>query len=143
MKSKHPFLKTEEKSVSSLKNKAGVNKKVRKKPVKKQDTGPDMFTLLVRQSIGIELIKELKFHPVRRYRFDYANEENKIAIESDGGIWRKGGGAHSRPQNIERDMEKINLAQSLGWRVIRVKPQDLCKIATLDLIKQLINNRTL
>lgn len=61
----------------------------------------------------------------RKFRFDYAWPIHRVAVEIDGGIWKKGGGAHSHPANIERDIEKGNLAVILGWRVLRYAPEDL------------------
>ncbi len=61
-----------------------------------------------------------RFHPVRRYEFDFAWPEYKIAFEIEGAIWMKGGGGHSHPLGIERDIEKYNLAAMNGWRIIRI-----------------------
>jgi very-short-patch-repair endonuclease len=73
--------------------------------------------------------KEFRFHPTRRWRFDYAFPKEKLAIEQEGGIWIKGrsgkGGAHSLPTNILRDMEKQNEAAILGWRVLRFTPDQV------------------
>jgi len=71
---------------------------------------------------------EYNFSPTRGWRFDYAWIAQKIAVEVEGGIWRRGGGAHSHPQNIERDIEKYNAAAVLGWRVLRVVPEKLASI---------------
>lgn len=74
---------------------------------------------------------EFIFHPVRKWRLDYAWIKEKIACEIEGGIWIKGasgrGGAHSLPSNIVRDMEKSNEALRLGWRIFRFTPQQLRK----------------
>lgn len=64
-------------------------------------------------------VTEHVFHPVRKWRFDYAHVERKIAVECEGGIWRRGGGAHSHPSNIMRDLEKYNAAAALDWLVFR------------------------
>jgi len=111
----------------------------KKKPKPKKTT--DFFCALCRSDIKIEMVMEHIFLVDRRYRFDYANLEFKIAIEKDGGVWMKGGGAHSRPQNILRDMEKLTLANVNGWIVIRRTPQQLHKRETLDLILQAVNQR--
>ena len=70
-------------------------------------------------------IPEYEFHPTRKFRFDYAIPQWRIGIEVEGGIWRQGGGAHSHPSNIERDIEKYNCAAIQGWRVLRYAPEDL------------------
>ncbi len=60
---------------------------------------------------------EFKFHPVRRWRFDFAILDRKVAIEFEGGTWIKGG--HVRPAKYAKDCEKYNQAQILGWKVLR------------------------
>jgi hypothetical protein len=103
---------------------------------------PDLFVLLVKQELGIDLVTEYKFHPDRRWRFDYACPELKIAVEQEGGIWRKGGGAHSRPANIIRDMEKYTQASVMGWVVIRRTPSTLKSSATMRLIEKAIATKS-
>jgi very-short-patch-repair endonuclease len=61
---------------------------------------------------------EVKFHPTRKWRFDYAWPDKKIACEVEGAIYVRG--RHSRGAGMEKDMEKYNAAALLGWRVIRV-----------------------
>lgn len=72
-----------------------------------------------------EPIPEYKFHPLRKWRADYAWPIHKVITEIEGGIWMAGGGAHSRPANILRDMEKYNAAALLGFAVLRYTPQQL------------------
>ncbi|TZF84529.1 hypothetical protein FW774_05945 [Pedobacter sp. BS3] len=120
-----------------------VSKTVRKRPktvtkISKNVTKVDLFVRLVEQELGIILVPEYEFHPERHWRFDYADPDRKIAIEQEGGIWRKGGGAHSRPKNILRDMDKYTQAALLGWKVIRRTPNQLATTETLQLIKQAI-----
>jgi len=72
---------------------------------------------------------EFRISKERRYKWDYAWPQFKIALEQNGGIWMRGitgrGGAHSLPSNIIRDMEKMNFAQKLGWRVFQFQPKDI------------------
>ena len=63
----------------------------------------------------IDLHSEYRFSPPRRYRWDFAHPETKVAIEINGQIWHKGG--HSSGKGLLRDYEKMNLAASQGWRV--------------------------
>lgn len=47
----------------------------------------DLFTVLCRSDLGVECVKEYRFHDKRKWRFDYAIPEHKIAIEVEGGVW--------------------------------------------------------
>ena len=67
-------------------------------------------------------VREFRFSE-RRFRFDFAFPDRKVAVEVDGGGWLYG--RHHRPKGYERDLEKCNLAQFLGWRVFRFTPQML------------------
>lgn len=59
---------------------------------------------------------EYKFHPDRRWRFDWAFPHHKVAVEVDGRAYHvKGGGRHAQ----DSDREKLNAATALGWRVFR------------------------
>lgn len=73
-------------------------------------------------------VTEHQFHPGRRWRFDYAWPEHKLALEIEGGIWQRGGGGHSHPMHIERDIEKYSEAAILGWRILRVVPEEIVTI---------------
>lgn len=61
-----------------------------------------------------------RFHPTRRWEFDFCYPDRMIAIECEGGIFRSGGGAHSSGKAILRDIEKYNTATLMGWRVFRL-----------------------
>jgi len=64
-----------------------------------------------------EPVREFRFHPVRRWRFDFCWPEYMIAVEAEGGKWVQG--RHQRPDGFEKDCEKYNAAAALGWRVFR------------------------
>ena len=68
---------------------------------------------------------EYRFHPVRRWRFDAAFPDRKIAIEIDGGVFLPSGGRHNRGAGFRGDCEKINEAALLGWRIFRFLPEQL------------------
>ena len=67
-----------------------------------------------------EAIEEHRFHPTRRWRFDYAYPELMIAIEIEGGVHVIG--RHVRAQGYIGDCEKYNTAQIMGWIVLRFVP---------------------
>jgi very-short-patch-repair endonuclease len=69
----------------------------------------------------------------RKWRFDYAwfrydgvihadfvtmAPVQNIALEVDGAVWVNG--RHTRGSGYEKDLEKINTATLMGWRVFRV-----------------------
>lgn len=66
-------------------------------------------------------IEEYKFHPSRRWRFDFCHPDKKIAVEINGGVWAYG--RHNRAASYIKDMEKLNAAQMQGWRVFQYTPQ--------------------
>lgn len=76
------------------------------------------FALLWRALNGPPLVREHAFHPLRKWRFDFAHLESKTAIEIEGGVWS--GGRHTRGTGYIKDCEKYNAATLLGWRVFRL-----------------------
>ena len=97
----------------------------------------DVFTVICKTDLKVECVKEFKFHPVRKWRFDYAIPEHKIALEVEGGVWT--GGRHTSPKGFLGDIEKYNTATLMGWRVFRTTPEDLYKTVTIKLIKTAIS----
>lgn len=65
-----------------------------------------------------QAVREHRFHPVRKWRFDLAYPDRKIAFEYEGGIFS--GGAHTRGKHFKSDCEKYNTAALMGWRVFRI-----------------------
>lgn len=60
---------------------------------------------------------QYRFDPVRRWRFDFAWPEQRVAVEIDGGLHCRG--RHIRPEGYKRDCEKLNAAVLANWRVLR------------------------
>lgn len=69
--------------------------------------------------IGLKLVyvKELQFAPPRKFRFDFAIPELKIAIEYEGLMSEKS--VHTTIDGFTSNCEKYNLAQIMGWKVLR------------------------
>jgi very-short-patch-repair endonuclease len=68
-------------------------------------------------------VAEFRFHPVRKWRFDFAFIAVKLAIEVDGGAFVQG--RHTRGAGWLKDQEKLNTATVLGWRVLHVTPKQV------------------
>ena len=99
-----------------------------------------IFSAYIKHELKVELVREHRFHPTRKWRFDYALPELKIAIEVEGGVWQQG--RHNRASGFLKDMEKYNPATSLRWTLLRITPKDQFKKATVDLIKTTIKNKS-
>lgn len=72
------------------------------------------------RAVGIAYEREFRFHPVRKWRFDFAFPAQKVAVEVQGGVFV--GGRHARGTGITNDAEKFSVAAGLGWRVLPVTP---------------------
>ena len=65
-----------------------------------------------------DLRSEYKFHPVRKWRFDWVLMEPMIAVEFEGGVFL--GRGHTGGVIYGQNCEKYNTAQIMGWCVIRL-----------------------
>ncbi len=96
----------------------------------------DLFPVLCVSEGLPKPTKEHRFHDSRKWRFDYAWIEDRVALEVEGGIWTKG--RHTRGAGYLKDMEKYSEAAVLGWRVLRVTPATLTQPETFDLLRRAI-----
>jgi len=77
----------------------------------------------------------------RRWRFDWAFVEQQVAVEVEGGAFMVGGGRHTRGAGFVRDLEKYNHATILGWRVLRVTPQQITNWKALTYVERLLGEK--
>jgi len=110
--------------------------------------------------------REYRFHPRRLWRFDFAWEAHRLAVELEGGVMsypvncdqcgepvhrvnkRTGRkervfaamGRHTRSAGFQGDCEKYNEATVLGWRVLRFTIKDLAESPgeTIKTIKRIL-----
>ena len=68
-------------------------------------------------------VPEFKFHPTRRWRFDFAWPDRRLAVEIEGGAWI--GGRHTRGAGFINDAIKYNSATEIGWKILRYTPQNI------------------
>lgn len=64
-------------------------------------------------------VPEYRFHPTRRWRFDWAWPKVLVAVEYEG-LLNTPKSRHTTVQGFSNDCEKYNAAALLGWRVIRI-----------------------
>ena len=89
-----------------------MKKQANKKPTKQVDEIRIMLQLA-----KLPFVEEHKFHPTRKWRFDFAIPERMIAIEYEGIFSEKSG--HTTHKGYIKDTEKYNEAAKLGWTVLR------------------------
>jgi very-short-patch-repair endonuclease len=80
--------------------------------------------------------REVRFHPARLWRLDFAWPSHMLALEVEGGV--HGRGRHVRPQGFEGDCEKYNEAALLGWTVLRVTGKMVRDGRALGLVERAI-----
>jgi very-short-patch-repair endonuclease len=72
----------------------------------------------IRQGVPIDPPRrEYRFHPTRRWRFDFAWPRFRVAVEVDGGAFVRG--RHVQGAGSHGDRNKLNAATLLGWRVLQ------------------------
>lgn len=60
---------------------------------------------------------EFRFAAPRRFRLDFAWPDERVGLELQGGVYSRG--RHVRGAGYTKDVEKMNLAILLGWRVLQ------------------------
>ena len=88
------------------------------------------------RATGQQVVTEYKFHPDRKWRFDFYLPDCKLAIEVEGGVWTQG--RHTRGKGYIADMEKYNTAQALGYTVLRFTPEQVLTPEAYATIRQAI-----
>ena len=84
-------------------------------------------------------VMEHKFHPTRRWRFDFCWPEEKIAVEIEGGTWS--GGRHTTGSGFKRDCEKYNHAAMMGFYVYRFTGDMVKNNEAIEFMKEVMNGR--
>ena len=80
--------------------------------------------------------REFRFHPTRKWRFDFAWPAQSLAVEVDGGVYVQG--RHTRGAGVEKDMEKFAEATIAGWRVLRVSTNQVTSGQALAWVQRLL-----
>lgn len=117
----------------------------------KAKVASDTLAWQIEHVCRVSVHREYIFHDVRKWRFDGAIVDLRIAFEIEGGLYSgvkarqqldvafaagaslpaavvrdallSQGGRHNKAAGMEKDLEKYNEAAALGWVVIRVMPE--------------------
>lgn len=64
-------------------------------------------------------VREYRFHETRKWRFDFAWPNLRVAAEVEGGTGRWAKSRHTSPKGFEDDCSKYNAATIAHWYVLR------------------------
>src|SRR5438105_3464807 len=82
---------------------------------------------------------EYQFCPDRKWRADFCwRDPYLIILEIEGGAWSRG--RHVRGRGFVADLEKYNTAAIMGYRIIRVTPQQFDSGEALELVMRCIES---
>lgn len=116
-----------------------------------------LFVRIIEAELGLKVVKEYQFHPTRKWRFDYAIPEYKIAIEVEGGTFKETyyqdkktgeikthvGGRHNTGKGFIADLEKYNTAVCQGWSLLRITPEQLISNIPITNILNILKHNSL
>lgn len=102
--------------------------------------GEALFALHARSAKLPASEREFRFDPARRWRFDFAWPDHRVALEIEGGTWTAG--RHTRGKGFEADCEKYSAAAIYGWCVIRATTSQVRAGHALDWVKEALARRT-
>ena len=79
-----------------------------------------LFALQLKEAGAPTPVREHRFNPPRRYRFDFAWPEIMLAVELEGGTLSKyKKSRHTTGTGFHNDCQKYNQAALMGWTVLR------------------------
>ena len=111
----------------------------RRAPEKETPVEERIFRAVLKRANLPQPEAEYRFAPPRRWRFDYAWPQPKVALEVEGGVWIRG--RHTRGKGYLADCEKYSEAASMGWLVLRTTPGALNSAETIDLIRRTLGHK--
>jgi very-short-patch-repair endonuclease len=100
--------------------------------------GEEAFALHCRAE-KLQPVREFRFHPERKWRFDFAFLQHGLAVEIEGGAWNAG--RHTRGSGFEADCRKYAEAAMLGWRVMRFSTQMVMSGEAIDFVLKFVSRK--
>lgn len=75
----------------------------------------------------------------RRFTADFGFPTQRVLVEVKGGIWRPGGGAHSHPVDLTRDIEREKYMALLRYVMLPVTPQEVINGKAIEWIQRVLH----
>lgn len=101
--------------------------------------GEETFALHCR-AYNLSPVREHQFCE-RKYRFDFAWPDKKLAVEVEGGT-SFGRSRHSKGEGFERDIAKYNRAARDGWVVLRYSTRMVTDGTAIDEVLEVLGAST-
>ncbi len=109
-----------------------------KKKIPKPKSKPEeLFALHLRLKKITMFVREYQFAPPKKWKIDFAWPERQIAIEIEGGTYRRGW--HVRADGYEKDCEKYNEINIRGWMLLRYTSQMVKDGRAIDQVCEVLN----
>lgn len=86
-------------------------------------SAPEILLAKHLRELKLAFETEVRFHESRRWRWDFALTDHRIAIEIMGSTWSAG--RHTRGTGYQADCDKANQGTMLGWRLLRFTTEDV------------------
>ena len=97
---------------------------------------------LIFMALGLDVVKEYRFHEKRKWRFDWALPAIKVCVEYEGLNFREGGASgHQTIKGVAAGNEKYSEASIAGWCLVLVNAMSVDSGLAHDLIKRAVNVR--
>jgi len=89
-----------------------------------------------------EPVCEYQFHETRKWRFDYAFVEKKVAVEYQGLNWKRDGenSGHQSIAGLMRDFEKFTEASIAGWTLILITAESVNSGQAVEWVRRAVNS---
>lgn len=99
-------------------------------------SGEELFALHCK-SYGLQPEREYHFFMARKWAFDFAWPDRKLAVEIEGGT-AFGKSRHSQGEGFANDCRKYNHAVVLGWYVLRFTTAMVTSGEAIDAVRALM-----
>ena len=105
--------------------------------MKRSQLEKDMGDQLASAGLTEGMVEEFRFHPERRWRFDFAWPERTLATEVQAAVFSRG--RHSLPRGLPADWETASEAPLLGLRTVIVSRLEIRNGQALDRAARLLS----